>query len=73
MPPRPSTASTEERPWTPCANPGRPALFDARGYGTGVGRPRRFCSDACKQAAHRVRHCMADYPQTTDKEVIIEG
>ncbi len=73
MPRRPRTASTEERPWIPCANPGCPAVFDARGFGAGVGRPRRFCSNACKQAAHRARRSMADYGQTTDKEVIIEG
>jgi hypothetical protein len=62
MPRKPRTANTEERPWIRCANPGCMAVFDERGFGKGMGRPRRFCSDACRQALYRQRRAHRSVP-----------
>lgn len=55
MPRKPRTVSIEDRSWVPCAQPGCPLAFDPRGFQAGVGRPRLYCSDACKIASYRER------------------
>ena len=65
MPRQPRTANTEERPWIGCANLGCNHVFDQRGFGKGIGRPRRFCSDACRQAAYRAIKTTAFSPLNT--------
>jgi hypothetical protein len=69
MPRLPRTRHLEEGIWKVCPECGLRAWVDEA-----CGRPRRTCSDACRQAAYRKRRrALPDYPQTINEEVIFRG